>query len=223
MGNEEQIKSWIGIIPEFYYDIISRIPPGSFLVLGVVYELFARNGDKLSNYTNLSGGVSVLLTILLIIASYTVGLFLNVPTKYLSMMYTSGIWRRIIKQEQSLFLSLKKKKEFKSFDLSPSSKINDEDARRLYRTIHDVLKLKNPQAKLFLPKLMAESALCNNFSFALFIFLILHAINCEWQKAISEWYVYLIGALFCIILVWMASARLYRALETHIVFLRDIG
>ena len=39
MSDEENpIKSWTGSVPEFFYDLISRVPPGVFLVIAVLVE-----------------------------------------------------------------------------------------------------------------------------------------------------------------------------------------
>jgi hypothetical protein len=217
---DETTKAWTGIIPEFYYDLISRIPPGMFLTIAILSERFSRTGDKFSDYKAISSGIAALITILLIGSSYALGTFISAPAKFVAMLYTSRTWRRTIDAEQQLFSKLKSQKPFESFDFSSPSKIKEQEARRLYRTVHDYLKLKDTQAKVVLPKLTAESSLCNNSAIAFLLYLIIHAFNCGWDKAISEWYLYLIGVLFVSALFWMASAKYYRAIESHVVYLR---
>jgi hypothetical protein len=219
MSDNDPTKTWITIVPEFYYDLISRIPPGMFLILGVIFEILETHNKTISDYKDFNTAFVILFTILLLTAAYSVGLFINIPTKYLAMIYTAKAWRRVINDEKSLFKELKEQDIFKDFNFISPSTIKEHEARRLFRRVHDLLKLKDNQAKVILPKLTAESSLCSNTAFALIIYLIIHGINCGWDKVLTQWLAYLICLSLSFLLALLAGSKYYRAIETHIVFL----
>ena len=219
MSEDDPAKTWTTVVPEFYYDLISRIPPGVFLILGVIFEILESHNKTISDYKDFNTAVVILFTVLLLAAGYSVGLFINTPTKYFAMIYTAKAWRRVINDEQPLFKELKKQEIFKEFNFDSPSAIKEPEARRLFRRVHDLLKLKDNQAKVILPKLTAESSLCNNTAFALVIYLVIHGINCGWDKVLAQWFAYLACVIFSFLLVLLGGSKYYRAIETHIVFL----
>ena len=74
--------TWASLIPEFYYDLISRIPPGIILVIGIAYTL---NNDIVNELKpKVDGGQLIewpylFIFILLLVAGYVSGLILLTP------------------------------------------------------------------------------------------------------------------------------------------------
>lgn len=213
---EKDLSKSLETIPEFFFDIIARIPSGmlfSVLIYTVIY-----NQNLKEIWTNISFGN--LLVVLLI--SYTVGILLSAPAKFMAKIYFKRVWKRIVKREKNVidkFLLIHPLENI-------SGNLDELDSTKylyLYRETHDYSKNYNPIAKVMLPKLSAESSLANNLATAiiLFLLLLLFVDLSKIYPIINIWnYFWLLPV--CALLVWIAAERYDRLLGSQFSFLKII-
>jgi hypothetical protein len=221
MGESEPTVTWTSVVPEFYYDLISKIPPGVFLFLGLLYEVHMRAcGTSLMVYKDVNAGVVGLFTVLLIAGGYSLGIFISAPERYLAMRYTYRTMRQFVLSQQEIFKEAKKYPPFDSFDFSNPAGMSRDSLRSLYRTMHDFLKLTDPIAKATLPKMISESVLCNNSAIALGVYGLIHAAANSFVDVRAHWHLYVMGLIGCIVLWRFAWLKFQRAIETHVFYLK---
>jgi hypothetical protein len=170
MADEPEIGKWPSLIPEIYYDLISRVPPGVLLFLAL---LVAGSRLSLGQIQSVSFGAATILLLLLVLAGYTLGILMTPLADIFHRTYKRSVWRETIsKQDFGPLVQLIDS----NFNLClPKNEKNELDVdkieRRHYdlldRVMHDYLKGIDPQAKLILPKMRAEARLCDHLFVAL--------------------------------------------------------
>ena len=101
-----------------------------------------------------------------------------------------------------------------------NKQLKDSEILRVYREIADYLKSNNAQAKKLLPKLSAETALCNNFTAALLILFIIHLLrNIYFVEAINLPLI-IVWVLTIVSLIYCGQDRYMRLLGSLFAYLR---
>jgi len=217
MAEEDIAKSWTSIVPEFFFDLIARVPPGILLVLLVLLEfgvLSQTNTDKLFATT---GGFVIVLSILLFGAGYSVGIFLSVPGIYIGKLYFKNVWDHFTHTEEAILqeISRKLKLNMKFANGKPQTR---SDWWRFHRVTHDYLKHKDKDARVMLPKMSAEASLCNNTAAALTVYPIIRLFHCGFHGQLSLlWFVVIVAIFVC-----MAQIRYRRMIDSQISYLRIV-
>lgn len=169
-------KNWANAIPEMYFDVIGRIAPGAFLSLVILAVLLPDFGTAVDAFEKLEWGPSLVFLVLLLFASYAVGLLIS-PVGILG---NRGLWRPawdsavasgfclLQEVEEDLRLGFK-------LDLLTPLTLNQHGI--LYRHLHELLKIRQLEAKLLLPRVAAELSLALNFLTAFCLTLVLLALH----------------------------------------------
>jgi hypothetical protein len=173
-----------GILPEFYYDLISRILPGALLIGGVIF--FSGKIDSaraLKLVLSLTSTAAFVILVVCGTAAYVLGILLSVFHRGIRWLYIPGVWRPLLVRYAGLIkerqqeLGLSHSDELFPDAVGPAAKrslLARGKSRRianaavrslvqpLYSPLHDFLKTRDPQARLVLPKMSAETSLCDN-------------------------------------------------------------
>jgi len=223
MSDEENpIKSWTGSVPEFFYDLISRVPPGVFLVIAVLVEYEVVKVDQAALFQD-NGALVAFLGLLVLGAGYSIGIFLSAPGRYASRVYFSRVWKRHSNDNTDLlkrFIELGKINLAKKSDLT---QLTNEEYLTIYRRMHDYLKFHNEHAKRLLPKMSAETSLCNNSAAAFTVWSIIHLIRSMYlffsYNVPIQWSWFVAVVPFILILLWIGKERYDRLISSHFSFL----
>ncbi len=146
---------WFKLIPEFHYDLISRIPPGTFLLL-VIMWMVRPILNIFCEFWELDGIAFGSAFLLLLGGGYVVGVILTPLGNFVSLTYTRLIWKAAIlscKEPINWFCGMYQISYPKTFA----------NYRLFEHRVHDYLKTNNEQAMNVLSKMHAEAFLCNNF------------------------------------------------------------
>lgn len=165
MSNSE---SWASIIPEFYYDLISRIPAGLTLIaIVIIGGISSDQRQELITWlvsANHKDFPFLLIFILLICAGYTISIPLSALGAIAHLIYSRKVWKNI----ENTFCN-----EIRLLEKHYNS---GSDKTKLNRLLHDDLKNRNPQAKVILSKMQSEVALCDNLAAAIAIGFIIDSV-----------------------------------------------
>jgi uncharacterized membrane protein YobD (UPF0266 family) len=85
--------------------------------------------------------------------------------------------------------------------------------RQIYRELHEFLKETDPQARLVLPKMNAESSLCSNLLVAFVIILPPLVMRHGWFSVSVIW-----SALALAVCLYASFYRTRRSIERHFSF-----
>jgi len=183
--------SWTSLLPEFYYDLISRIPSGIIFIIGIAYTL----NNKI--FTDLMPQVKdkqlieppyLIIFILLLVAGYISGLvFLTTFGDCLG----KGFYRSQYRDNLEKYSPEKSKWILKKADMSQKSvgKLNNKEIDKVFQIHHDYTKKIYPYASSRLSKSQAEAKLCINTSAAfilLSILTVLKVICLIWKELFKE-------------------------------------
>lgn len=184
---ETEGSTWPALIPEFYYDLISRIPPGTLLLLLLLYELLGVKGRQVSldliKRGELEGIPFAGLFILLISGGYALGILISALGYVIRRLYLPLVWRELVGRYPALFYSICNAYEVSisesesAVDPKCFSRLKSRDFLKVYRLMHDHLKSLDPQPRVLLPKMSAEAALCENLVAVALVWLLLLVIT----------------------------------------------
>jgi len=172
LDDKPDLSQWPSVIPEIYYDLIARVPAGTLLFL-VIASGGQPSLGKLISATSV-GSAAVFLTLVLL-AGYSSGILITRLGSLFHRTYRYRIWRRVLGGERGYAgLITTFNNQFPTLNLPTDdggrvavAMLQAEDVDRLDRVMHDYLKAKDPQAKVLLPKMRAEAALCDHLFVAL--------------------------------------------------------
>lgn len=198
-------KDWAAIIPEFYYDLISRIPAGTIL-LSIIGISVLSQAQMLELKTwlfsgNIEGFPFVLIFIIFFCASYVISIPLTMFGAIVRILYSRAVWNLIKKTYPMEVQKLEKRYK---------SKANES---RFYRLIHDDLKQSNRHALVLLPKMSAEVSLCDNMTAALLLASLFIAVFSLASPRIIFFLLYLAAFFFI-----SGGYRFHRLMARHISF-----
>jgi hypothetical protein len=203
-------KDWAAIIPEFYFDIISRIPAGTVLLLIIVITSLSQAQMLELKTWLLSGKIEGFPFTIVFVLFFCLGYVMSIPlTMFGALVHI--LYNRII-------LHLIKKsypKEVQALEAKYEAEINKS---KFYRLIHDELKQRNRHAMVLLPKMSAEASLCDNLTAALILgVLFVTAFTCVSPRVTHF--------LLCIAVFSFISGgyRFYRLMIRHVSFARIEG
>jgi len=220
MDEESIPKNW-SFIPEFYFDLISRIPPGIFLTLILLFEFGFFKSTNFDTFVKLEAGPSFLLLFASIITGQTLGIFLSAIGKKISeKIYSNKIFNNYRKQDFELFNWFIETLKIK---LEIPNKIDTKDSQFLYREITEFVKSNSGKSGIILPKLSAEASVCNNSVAAILVATIIHLLHCIFYSGDSfyHWSTYIWTILILSALLWIGKERYQRMIKTLIALLRN--
>lgn len=202
-------KDWAALIPEFYYDLISRIPAGVILLSVVgLSTLTQEEINKLKAWLfggHLNDFPFILIFIVLLCAGYIISIPLTMFGAIVRASYSRVVWNSITTTYSVELHELEKRYRSKA------------DESRFFRLIHDELKQNNLQARVLLPKMSAEVSLCDNMTAAfLLASLFIMMFTMTFPKAI---YFLLFFASFSFI---GGCYRFHRLMARHISFAKIV-
>jgi len=180
-----------GLLPEFYYDLISRIVPGAVTVIGLLaaFDLLSLR-SVLDKLFTMSGPALVALTLLTGTAGYIVGIWLTLFQFKVRKRYIPGVWRALLLKQQHASLIVARQSDLRlskyedRLESQSLSKATDEEVevlgRSIYGPLHDLLKGHNPQARFVLPKMNGESGMCDNLAIGFVAILVGRVFRLAW-------------------------------------------
>ena len=227
---QDKIAQAISVVPEIYYDMISRVPVGIMTVLGTVWlSPPLRPTLDFEGLKDLGWAPTTVLVGLLLLTAYTVGLLLTQGGHWVYWMYHGALWREEIARHSDQYVPLIRMLN-KKLDLHLSTNADTEwdvaalsgnAFSRLDHAIHDYLKRADPHSRVILPKLRAEGALCNNLVAGYVVLFLMHAIwtvpaiDIGWRG----------GVALVLVLALTVSAAWYRngrVIERHFSLLTAV-
>lgn len=200
---ESGASKWNSIVPELYFDLISRIPPGTVLILGLVWAFrYSPNEAAFSidKIKELGWAPVITLFFLLLGAGHSVGILLTPIGALIRSPFVYTWQHRIYNWNSDLIfyihcrfkmvLSVKNNdskkrrpvgfKEICKEEQVPQYSLTVEEAKRVYRLINEFLKSEDNQAKIILPKMQAEAALSDNLAPAIFFSFLVFVLHNGW-------------------------------------------
>ncbi len=166
------------IVPEVYFDLISRVPAGALLIIIFMWfwgYFLPKEAFDLRTIQGLTAAPITLLIVLLIGLGYVVGIMITPLGYEIYRLFVREIWKKSVQEDSSktaigglitkLGLRLTKG-DNKQINLARFSK---KELIDLENTIHNYLKKTDEQAKVILPKMRAEAALCNHITVIMLI------------------------------------------------------
>ena len=162
--DDEKPSSWGALIPEFYFDLIAR--SGSPVLLSYcVYAWMGEGGlaaiARLAADGKLEGIPFAALFALLMFGGFAVGIILSPLGAWVGRSYGQSVWS----QAEKDFPELKRAAHARY--LEPGKPVKS--WHNLHRLMHDDLKASHPHARVLLPKMAAEEALCTNLAVSIVI------------------------------------------------------
>jgi len=224
-------KGWAGAVPELYFDLIGRIPPGLFLSVVLLVLTASNYGWLKADIAGSGWSPSVIGFVLLVVASYSIGLLISPIGKRTNDHNWASAWEMAARKETFL---LQKAQPYLNlnvrFDDEDSwGKLTRQERGLVFRHMHEVLKVNVPEAKLILPRLAAELTFMLNTRVAIGLasaLLLFHWVFVNWpiwQRSIwKSPNVYM--AASALILAYLAShysakERTQHLVERHFAFL----
>lgn len=224
-------RGWAGAVPELYFDLIGRIPPGLFLSI-VLLVLFASDSQWFKgDVSKIEWKPSVFAFILLIVASYSIGLLISPVGKRINGGTWHSAWKAAVRDEIPL---LKKAQPYLNLDIQLENegdweKLTPQQQGPFYRHMHELLKVNVPEANLLLPRLAAELTFALNFIIAIplaFALLLLRWAFLNWPIWRSEVWrspsVYVVPSILLLAFFssrYSAKERTQHLVERHFAFL----
>lgn len=194
MPEENNAAKWPSIIPEIYYDVISRVPAGTILVLAILWTggCFLPGGFLEPQRAQ---NIQWVLLIILLTAGYPVGMLLTPVGHAVYSLYRNALWNNFTKENQE---TMEEAKEFYLKDGTvreqkgegQASKEQERKKKRatelLDQRMQEFLTAQDPRATFILPKMRAEAALCNNLAAASFLYLLFPGVLYLWPSLQGE-------------------------------------
>ena len=201
-------KALVSMVPEFYFDLISRVPAGMSLIL-IVLAYIPPESSPLREWLvkhALDGTTSILILVMLLVASYSV----SVPLTVFGALIHKSHRGVVCKHAKVIF-----KPEVSNLENRYGCLLTD---YKFLRLLTDELKSKSSHASFILPKMNAEVSLCNNLAAALMISLFLSTAFSEVSSDAISFII--IVAIFSIL---GAAHRFYRLLVRQISYAKIQG
>jgi hypothetical protein len=198
------------VVPELFYDLICRFPPGMLLTGAIAAVTLARHPASLPTYDDLQHIPFGVLFICFVVTGYVVGVLLTPIALIFRNIYSQRTWRRLEDHhsaEIAELLALLVRKEDTSDNLRLPRTATHSEYRKLLRRLHDELSLHRT-ARTLLPKMSAEAALPDNLSAACLVFIVAFHLLTE---RLFFFPIDVGGAAALIFLIWAGSFR-YEAL-----------
>ena len=211
-GNITDLKSIPSLIPEVYYDLISRVPAGCILLAGLAGLVLDRNRNGfLDGVSKLNGSAVIAGSLLYIMAGYAAGLLLSSCGALLTDWYWPRLFRNVASHyNDTLQLAIKLFQVGDPQAKNICSSLKDWECRSIYRQTHDYLKRNDMEAKLVIPKIQAEAALAANLACTVLLeFFAYLLLNHTWPGITASVIAVTVFALSW----WCAIYRTRRLLE----------
>jgi hypothetical protein len=215
MADNGTVTGMAALVPDVYFDLISRIPPGA-LVLGMLISQTAPNTmtAPLVEMAKASWAHAIAVLFLALGASYVAGLMLSRIGLVFGARFFNAFVRSVNEADQSLL-----SKFSEDIGLGPV------DGKKItfwaaYKTLMEYLRVKEPAGQAIRTKMLAESALCVNLLAAISL-----ALLC-WSIADGILTVFTSPAILCFLMPVFLLAllstrhRTSRAFSRHIEALR---
>jgi len=177
MAADEPTKAWSSIVPEFYYDLISRIPPGVLLTLLVAYEFGVLSEDNIDRIFRANAGLVTALSVFLLGIGYSVGLCLSVPGSKFRGSFFSRAIKHLRPFQKEWLEKASRIPPFKLLNLDGKTDWTQTDYRNMLWLVHYHLKLQSVDAKVMLPKMTAEVMLFCNTAISVLVWLAVHSMH----------------------------------------------
>lgn len=198
-------KDWAAIIPEFYYDLISRIPAGMVLLSVIGISVLSQDQMSVLKAWLFAGKIEGFPFTIIFIIFFCTGYVVSIPLTMLGAcvrkLYGHFIWALIKKAYAAEVQGLERQYESKA------------DESRFYCLIHDDLKQNNPHALLLLPKMSAEVSLCDNLTAAFVLAVLFVSIFSSVSIKFPAYFLCI--ATFCFV---SAGYRFHQLMARHISF-----
>ena len=232
MGDKDSESFEMGgvntILPEFYYDLLSRILPGSVSLLAVLVAAdVVKPAITLERMLTLTTAPVAALCLALGTCGYIIGMVLTYTQRGIRWLYIPGVWRPLLEAYKPLIVNRESElgpTDFRTdIELALAGGPSSNNAvrklvPRLYGPLHDLLKERHPQARFVLPKMNGEAGLCDNLAVGLLLASLvlcwrvafrLQALQGFWRSS-EMWSV--IGLWLAVILFFLVARHRYRAL-----------
>lgn len=231
MPDAEQVGKWASLVPEIYYDLIARVPPGSLVVATLFVWLHPDPHSALIGLRELGWAPVTVLSVIAVGAAYACGELVGPWGDWVSSLYRFRIFRQVSAGHLPLMTFFRQRFGEDVPDQEPDiKKLSDSEVQRIYQQMHDFLKAANEQAKVLLPKSQAEAALCANLCGFVILFLLFSG---AWS--VSHWFfetgappvswrlvlLLLFGAAVAVRAGWFRSRQLIRRQFSFLALVRE--
>ncbi len=215
-------KNWANAIPEMYFDVIGRIAPGAFLTIVIFAILLPDFRSFAVAFTRVEWGPSLVVLILLLFAAYAMGLLISPVGILINRRFWRRTWETATRSESSLLQQVKEELRL-GFQLEGSTALTYDQHAILYRHLHELLKIRQLEAKLPLPRIAAELSLALNFLIAFcltLLLLLLHRIVWHWTSPTAAVPASPSILLVVVLLAVGAVVSWYAAMDRTVHFVR---
>ena len=179
MSDENNNIKLVTLVPEVYYNLIAWVSPGTFLIVVIIWIFHFDKSLEFLTRKEINWAVITGFLIFLLGAGNIVGILISPLGDWLHRKtYRYCIWKEFSKRKENENLLSYLDKEYNLGGYPDPTKDcwEDEDKKKIDlfdRLAHDLVKQLDPQAKVIIPKIQAEAALCNNLLAASLILLVI--------------------------------------------------
>jgi hypothetical protein len=205
------------LIPEVYYDLIARVPAGTFFLVALlvlyrptVYKSFA--GARIET------GAVLLLMFIVAIAGYSAGLLLSALGNLISWLFWDRTFSDANEKYENIVVRIEARLGIDPLQARSSRKKVRNHNDCIYRRLHEYLKEVDVQAKVVLPKMQAEAALCCNFAAGVLIVFVASVIELKHVSSLGL----LWTAVALALSVTGARFRSRRVIERHFSYFAQL-
>jgi hypothetical protein len=163
MADEEKLPQIASLIPEIYYDLIARIPPGMLLVLFSLGFWLSCRKSPLTLRIDADDAFALLIVILG--AAWAVGIMLSPIAYPVRRCFRGRIWRQLLADERNEALI---NRFGKPLGINLENRFGGW-AEIIDRRLQDYVQYELEHARMILPKMEAEGILATHFLAALII------------------------------------------------------
>ena len=133
MGDEG--TAWYSAIPEVYFDVIGKIPPGAFLNLVLLGFLISSPEHVPGALAKVEWGPALGLLMMLLFGSYATGLLIAPVGELANQCFWRSEWKKLGKQNFHLLKEVEKQLRL-DFQLGKASDLEAEQWNIIYSTAH---------------------------------------------------------------------------------------
>jgi hypothetical protein len=219
MADDEPTKAWSSVVPEFYYDLISRIPPGILLSLLLLHEFGVPDGVTVTGLLDANAGFWAVLAVFGIGAGYSVGLILHVPGGVLGWLYLGGPRDRLSNFQRKVFIQALANPAFRNFKHPVDEELPRADYRDFLLAMGDLVKLRNKHARAMVPKMGAEAMFFYNAAIALSVECLVHMIHSFYLRVPPHWIMLFFMSAAIPVFLLLGMARMKSLVNRQYSFL----
>lgn len=156
---------WLYLIPEIYFDLISRVPPGILAILIFMWMNGYLCSARLKTVLDLTATSAALLSIFLISAGYVLGVLMTPAGIHITYRLSASLYKSLYSQTKNEWTS--GIRNLVGDDPANNASSKWKKFRLRDDKLHNYLKTKDAKTSSLMTKMRAEATLCDHVALVL--------------------------------------------------------